>query len=180
MYKWVKKYKIDEDVFQEEKEKILMAIEMIKEHNDTSFAKMTSSDYKVRRSDRRTIYHENLMRMIQPCIEDYIKEWHCDVYEMENVWYAEYENGADFDYHCHEGCNMSGVVQLVLDDKRNATKLMNYDDLELEEGDCCIFPAMLPHKSPFVFEGHKIVIGFNFNMSGSDKHSSGQTRDEEF
>jgi len=74
---------------------------------------------------------------------------------------------------------MSGVVQLVLDDKRNATQLMNFD-MELEEGDCCIFPAMLPHRSPFVYDGHKIVIGFNFNMSGSDKHSSGKLRDEEF
>ena len=179
MYKWVKKWKIDPEIFEEEKDKILMAIEMIKEEHDTKFAMMTSSDYKVVRKDRRVIYHDNLMRMVEPCIRDYMKEWHCEIFDMENVWYAEYENGADFDYHCHEGCNMSGVVQLVLDDKRNATQLMNFD-MELEEGDCCIFPAMLPHRSPFVYDGHKIVIGFNFTMSGSDKHSSGKLRDEEF
>lgn len=173
MYKWVKKYKIEEDVFEEERDNILMAIEMIKDEADTQFARMTASDYKVARSEQRVPYHKNLMRMIEPCIQDYMKEWHCEVYDMQNVWFAEYRNGADFDYHSHEGCNMSGVVQLVLEHKENATYLMNHGDLELEEGDCCIFPAMLPHKSPFVFDGHKIVIGFNFNISGSKAHSDG-------
>ena len=173
MYKWVKKYRIEEDIFEEERDNILMAIEMIKDEADTQFAKMTASDYKVARKEHRVPYHKNLMRMIEPCIKDYMEEWHCEVYDMQNVWFAEYRDGADFDYHSHEGCNMSGVVQLVLDHKENATYLMNHGDLALEEGDCCIFPAMLPHKSPYVFDGHKIVIGFNFNISGSKAHSDG-------
>ena len=53
MYKWVKKYRIEEDIFEEERDNILMAIEMIKDEADTQFAKMTASDYKVARKEQK-------------------------------------------------------------------------------------------------------------------------------
>jgi hypothetical protein len=67
---------------------------------------------------------------------------------------------------------MSCVISLVLVEPSNGTKLMG-SDIQPSEGEVVLFPGMLPHKSPYVYEGEKIVIGFNWNMMGSDVHSTG-------
>jgi|TARA_B110000902_G_scaffold254681_1_gene319032 hypothetical protein len=170
MFDYIKKYKIkDFDRLQNE---VLMAIEMIKASNETKYAKMSASDYKVDLNGGEELYRKQVHEMVDECVEDYMSGWRCSDWEMQNCWFAEYRNGADFDYHTHEGCNMSGVISLVLDEPRNGTKLMG-SDIQPSEGEVVLFPGMLPHKSPYVYEGEKIVIGFNWNMMGSDVHSTG-------
>ena len=166
MFEYIKKYKIEN--FAEFQDKVLIAIDMIKDEHECLYAKMSHSDYKV---DAKPLYHDLVMKAIEPMLLDYIQQWRCDDWEMQNVWFAEYHDGADFDYHCHEGCNMSGVIQLVLDNPKYGTTIMNHKT-DLEEGDVIMFPAMLPHKSPYVEEGSKIVVGFNWNMVGSTASSS--------
>ena len=170
MVNWIKKYTIPKDEFEELKERILLAIDMIKDEYDTSFANMSHSDYKA--GDANKIYRPYFIKWVKPYLQDYCQQWRCDSVDVQNVWFAEYlgEDGADFDYHTHEGSNMSGALQLLIEDKRNCTVLMHHP-IDTDEGDLLLFPAMLPHKSPYVFDGRKIVIGFNWNMSGSIVHS---------
>ena len=85
------------------------------------------------------------------------------------MWFAEYNEGNNFEWHTHEGTNLSAVLH-VHGLPENSTQLMGFADMVLHIGDLVVFPSMLPHRGPNC-QGHKIVIGFNLNMSGSLLHN---------
>jgi len=64
---------------------------------------------------------------------------------------------------------MSGVLQVVLEDPENGTQLLG-TPIDLEEGDLVVFPSMLPHRSPMITDSKKLVIGFNWDIHGSELH----------
>ena len=162
---YIRKYKIDD--WSAVQDKLLLAIDMIKDNNKCLYANMSHSDYKV---DGKPLYWEVFENAVRKHLEDYMFSWHCAEMRIGNMWFAEYsEHGADFNWHTHEGCNMSGVLQVILEDKENATQLLG-NSIELEEGDLVVFPSMLPHRSPTITDSHKLVIGFNWDIHGSDLH----------
>lgn len=161
---FVKKYSVDPNG--DTKEKLILAIEQIKmTYGDKChYSNMSYSDYKVDYTSR-PIYHQMFLDLITPFLEQYMDQWHCNNINMGNIWFAEYHDGADFGWHTHEGTNMSAVYQLELEHTSNATQVMS-EKVDMQEGDLLLFPAMMPHRSPHVIKGNKIVIGFNFDMFG--------------
>ena len=159
MTDFVRKYHLEN--FPELQDKILMAIETTKENYDCHYSTMSFSDYKI---PGPHLYRKLVKEAVEPHIKDYIHRWGCSNYRVGNTWFAEYHDGATFGWHTHEGCNLSAVIQLVLDDPANGTQLREPFDVDLKEGDLVIFPAMMPHQSPVVSAGNKIVVGINFDM----------------
>ena len=165
LMQYIRKYKIDD--WESVQDKILLAIEMIKDNNVCEYANMSHSDYKV---DAKPLYWEVFENAVRPSLEEYMSSWKCTDIRIGNMWFAEYsEHGADFNWHTHEGANMSGVLQVVLEDPENGTHLLG-TPIDLEEGDLVVFPSMLPHRSPMITDSKKLVIGFNWDIHGSELH----------
>lgn len=162
---FIRKYKIDN--WEDKREQLLIGIDMMKDNYECLYADMSHSDYTV---EHERVYGQVFTDIVTEHLDSYIADWKCSDWRLGNVWFAEYYEGADFDWHTHEGCNMSGVLQVVLDDKENGTKLLK-QQIDLEEGDLVVFPSMMPHKSPMVNDSHKIVLGFNWDMCGSELHT---------
>jgi len=171
MAEWVKTYDLRGGSFEEDREKILRHVEYIKSKHDTKFAKMSSSDYKLEENPSVDTYLPIVTRMVRPALENYMRQYHCEILDIRRVWFAEYFNGADFGWHTHEGCNLSAVLHIVCEEEY-ATELLGYRH-KMGEGDFIVFPAMLPHRGKPVHRGRKLVIGFNIDMAGSTLNEPG-------
>jgi len=141
---------------------------MMKEEYECHYSNMSFSDYKVR---HKRLYEKDALEIFHKYFKLYSEQWtipnHRDVYEVDvgNIWFAEYMGEADFSWHCHEACNMSAVIQLVLDDSSKGTEFYPKElNIPLTEGDIVFFPAMIPHRGPPIDNSHKIIVGINFNM----------------
>lgn len=165
---FIKKYTIEN--FEEIQDSVLLAIDTAKDMYDCHYDRMAYSDYKVK-------YRAPYRKILEPIFAKYFKQYSNQffisngkdgkakyTYSLGNMWFAEYEDGATFGWHCHEGCNMSAVIQLVLDEESNGTQFMDSMQIPLKEGDIVFFPSMVPHRSPIVSKGRKIIIGINFDM----------------
>ena len=107
-------------------------------------------------------YCDVTMLMIHKACGAYIRSWGCTSWEVKSLWYHVYNEGGTYQWHCHTSTNMTGVIQLLLEDERDYTKLMGFEE-KIKEGDIVLFPSMHPHKSEVV-HGSKIIIGFNWDM----------------
>lgn len=161
---FIRKYEISN--WDTVREKLLLGIDMMKDNHECLYANMSHSDYKV---SGKPLYWNVFEDAVEESLSHYMKSWKCNQKRIGNMWFAEYTKGADFNWHTHEGCNMSGVLQVVLEDTDNATQLLG-TSIDLGEGDLVLFPSMLPHRSPMLNDSHKIVIGFNWDICGSELH----------
>jgi hypothetical protein len=164
LMEFVKQFDIPD--FDEHKEKLMLAIDMVKSNYKCQYSKMSYSDYKVDYGDNRPLYREMVISLCEEYFKEYMSSWYCTEYNVNSMWFAEYHDGADFGWHTHEGCNMSAVLQVELDNEQDGTEVLGVKT-KLKEGSLVIFPAMMPHRGPTVNEGNKIVIGMNWNMYGS-------------
>jgi hypothetical protein len=163
----VRKYRIED--WDNNKEKILLGIEMMKDEEECLYAEMTRSDYKAR---MKPVYKELVTKLLNKPLREYAKTWNCTDISIGNMWFAEYDHeGAIFNWHTHEGANMSGVLTVLLENSEEATQILG-TPIDLEEGDVVLFPSMMPHRCPPIGTTHKIVIGFNWDQFGSDLHDN--------
>lgn len=106
-------------------------------------------------------------KLIKDAIEKYCESWGCNSYTLNTLWYHVYNKGGSYMSHTHTLSNMTGVVHLLLEDERDYTDIVGYEDLwctgKIKEGEVVLFPSMTPHKSNPV-HGKKIIIGFNWDM----------------
>jgi len=162
---FIKRYPMPPRVYFPFKQEMINHIEDLKEKQDCSFANMTYSDYRVK---ERPSYWNLVESFMQSAFENYAESWNCRGVSIRSMWFAEYYNGANFNWHTHEGCNLSAVIHLHGTNKYS-TELMG-SDINLKAGDVCVFPSMLPHRGPMV-TGHKICIGINAELWGSTLHN---------
>lgn len=147
------------------KKEMINHMEDIKDSQDCTFANMTYSDYKIK---ERPSYWNLVEQFVQPAFDNYAESWSCKGVSIRSMWFAEYYNGANFNWHTHEGCNLSAVIHLHGTDKYSTELLGN--DLRIVAGDVVVFPSMLPHRGPTV-TGHKVCIGINAELWGSTLHN---------
>ena len=163
---YIQTYQVD--VEQEYKLQLELAIDMVKEQHDCHWNKFTSTDYKIKYKDNIPKYQEILLGLITPHLEAHAAEWGCQTVSTNNIWFAEYTDGAQFGWHTHEGCNMSAVYVIDLENPEDATQLHapGQGINTMVSGELIVFPSMVPHKSPVVNEGYKLIVGINWNMFG--------------
>lgn len=116
-------------------------------------------------------YYDVTMRMIKKPCDTYSSSWGCTTWNLKSLWYHAYNEGGTYRMHTHTMANMTGVLQLVLEDERDFTNVMNFAG-NIKQGEVALFPSMHPHKSEVV-HGRKIIIGFNWDI-----HHNMKTRDE--
>jgi len=134
----------------------------------TGFANMTLTDYHVKDEAYRTnrIYNTTIKNAVQPYLDHYASLWGCRNFNVQGIWFAQYEDGAEFGWHTHEGCNASAIYMVELPDDQSATEFHGIDWNEnLYAGDVFCFPAMVPHRSPIINTGRKTIIGLNGNIN---------------
>lgn len=107
-------------------------------------------------------YFGTVQRMIDKACNKYCESWECTTWTLNTMWYHVYNKGGTYSPHTHTLANMSGVIHLVLEDERDCTDVMGFDQ-PIKEGQVVLFPSMHPHMSPVV-NGHKIIIGFNWDI----------------
>ena len=166
MAEWVKRYTPHPRQFFKFKKELVSMIEDEKLREDCQFAKMSFSDYKIR---KKRSYHYLVEDYVGLAFENYAHQWGCREVQIKDMWFAEYYEGANFNWHTHEGSNLSAIIHIE-GDHEFSTEL--YDiDIRTRQGDIIVFPAMLPHRGPLVTrKNHKLVIGINMNMGGSILH----------
>lgn len=172
MNQFIKRYTFPPKEFFAFKEHLIEEMMKVKSEHDCSFANMKFSDYKLPWKEGinyRPPYWDEAIKLIQPALTNYANQWQCSRIKVESMWFAEYNKGNNFEWHTHEGTNLSAVLH-VHGLPENSTQLMGFVDMVLHIGDLVVFPSMLPHRGPNC-QGHKIVIGFNLNMSGSLLHN---------
>jgi len=165
--KFIQKYNIAD--FEEHKEELLFAIEEIVNLGGAHYANMSHSDYDMKSPN---LYQDRTRALVEPYIQKYVDSWGCGEFVLNHFWFAQYENGGDFGWHTHEGCNLSAVLTVELPNFMDSTDIYGHIfDTKVVEGDLIIFPAMAPHRSPKVINGRKTVIGMNLSMQGSSLNS---------
>ena len=92
-------------------------------------------------------------------------------YEIQNIWYQQYEHNDTHDWHTHGGCNYSNVYFLELPSKEVSTEFLNVKTNtifrvdNIKEGDLLSFPGHITHRSPKnMTSDRKTVIVFNSNI----------------
>lgn len=135
----------------------------------TGFAKMTYTDYHVKSEEYRTnrIYSTSIKQECQPYLNHYASLWGCRNFNVQGIWFAQYQDGAEFGWHTHEGCNASAIYMVELPGgNTGGTEFHGINWKEtLAEGDLFCFPAMVPHRSPTINVGRKTIIGLNGNIN---------------
>jgi len=161
MARFIRKYTIEEH--NEIKFEIIKEIEsIILKVPDAFYTTMTHSDYDI---DYQGPYQKKIKTTLHPYLKHFAKSWSFRSFQIKNIWFASYSDGATFGWHSHEGCNMSGVYMLKLPEPSSATQFRyNLFDENIYEGDLVVFPSMVPHRSPVINNGEKIIIGFNWDM----------------
>jgi hypothetical protein len=92
-------------------------------------------------------------------------------YNIQNVWFQQYENDSYHSWHVHPASNFTNIYYLELPRKELVTEIkdpMNINkflEIDLNEGDMITMPSHLIHRSPKNFcEKRKTVIAFNCSV----------------
>lgn len=103
-------------------------------------------------------------------------------HDLKAIWFQQYTKSNQHDWHTH-GENYSGVYYVELPDDVLGTEIWDGEKViipPVKEGDVCIFPAFMPHKSPRVTtDGRKTIISFNIEVKEFKDDFLRGLRDEE-
>ena len=111
-------------------------------------------------------YLEYFVKILNPYLEKISIKLNSKVIKISNIWFQQYNKLDTHTWHTHTEANFTNVYFVELPLKSLGTEILNYDKLDLNEGDLLTFPAYLYHRSPTnITEGRKTIISFNSNIS---------------
>jgi len=90
------------------------------------------------------------------------KQLKCQTWEIQNIWFQQYKEGDEHDWHNHPHTQFSNVYFLELPSTNMKTEFATHPDINVSEGDVITFPAHLVHRSkPNQSNKRKTIISFN-------------------
>ena len=92
---FIKRYPMPPRIYFPFKKEMINHMEDIKDAQDCTFANMTYSDYKIK---ERPPYWDLVEQFVQPAFENY-GELALKGVSIRTMWFAEYYNGANFNWH---------------------------------------------------------------------------------
>ena len=144
-----------------------MIMEEINNTKQTSFEKITSTDWKTPANIERTYF----TKYIKDIINKYytriaeqlgLKDFNLTKLIIHNWWFQKYNKNSTHDWHTHAGSHFTNVYFVELPNKENATQIKGLKNLNVEEGDLITFPAYWAHRSPInKTDKRKTIISFN-------------------
>jgi hypothetical protein len=133
----------------------------IQKYND----KIHHTDWNLPENFKRE-YLEYFIKIIQPYLNEMAIKLNSKILKISNIWFQQYGKLDIHDWHTHPQANFTNVYFIELPSKSLGTEILNYDKLDLNEGDLLTFPAYLYHRSPVnITEERKTIISFNSNIS---------------
>ena len=121
-------------------------------------------------------YLEEFYEMIDPVMESIAKslglltpEYLIRDYRfgITNIWFNQYSEGGEHDWHNHPGCQFTNCYYLELPDVEYSTDVIGADGkpckIHAIEGDVMTCPAWMKHRSKPNGPGRKTIIAWNSN-----------------
>ena len=122
------------------------------------------SDYNLPKNFKRE-YLEYFSEIIKPYFEELCLKLHTKKIQITGAWFSQYIKNGTHSWHAHQECNLTNVYFVELPHKSLGTEILNYDRLDLNEGDLLTFPAHFYHRSPLnISDNRKTIISFNSNV----------------
>ena len=144
-----------------------MIMEEINNTKQTSFEKITSTDWKTPANIERkyfTKYIKDVINKYYTRIAEQLglKDFNLTKLIIHNWWFQKYNKNSTHDWHTHAGSHFTNVYFVELPNKENATQIKGLKNLNVEEGDLITFPAYWAHRSPInKTDKRKTIISFN-------------------
>jgi hypothetical protein len=115
--------------------------------------------------DLKREYVEYFLKIIRPYLEKIAISFKSKKVSVSDIWFQQYTKSGVHQWHNHPYTNWTNVYFVELPSKYLATEILNYDKLNIEEGDMLTFPAYIYHRSPPNFsDSRKTIVSFNSNF----------------
>ena len=86
---------------------------------------------------------------------------------ITKIWFNQYEEGGEHDWHNHPGCQFTNCYYLELPDAEYATEVVGADGklckIQATEGDVMTCSSWMKHRSKPNGPGRKTIIAWNSN-----------------
>lgn len=127
--------------------------------------KIYHTDWNLPKNFKRE-YLDYFVKILNPYLEKISIKLSSNTIKISNIWFQQYNKLDTHTWHTHPESNFTNVYFVELPSKSLGTEILNYDKLDLNEGDLLTFPAYLYHRSPAnITEARKTIISFNSNIS---------------
>jgi predicted 2-oxoglutarate/Fe(II)-dependent dioxygenase YbiX len=122
---------------------------------------ISNTDWYLPKEHKReyvNLFHNN----IEEHMNFVCKQLKCQTWEIQNIWFQQYKEGDEHDWHNHPHTQFSNVYFLELPSTNMKTEFATHPDINVSEGDVITFPAHLVHRSkPNQSNKRKTIISFN-------------------
>jgi len=110
-------------------------------------------------------YFDYFIKIIDPYIKQIAYKLNSNTFTIDNYWFQQYGKSNCHSWHTHPKSNLTNVYFVELPNKSLGTEILNYDALDLKEGDLLTFPSYFYHRSPLnTSDCRKTIISFNSNI----------------
>jgi hypothetical protein len=125
---------------------------------------ISHTDYNLPKNFKRE-YLEYFLKIINPYFEEICFKLHTKKIEISYAWFQQYTENNIHQWHTHPKAHFTNVYFVELPCKSVSTEILNFNNLDLNEGDLLTFPAYFYHRSPINFSGkRKTIISFNTDI----------------
>jgi hypothetical protein len=150
--------------YQEINKNLLSLIEKIPINPFKTNDSISHTDWNLPPNFKRE-YVKYFFEIIKPYMDQLALNLNARVLKISNAWFQQYENSNHHGWHAHPGGHFTNVYFVELPSKSLGTEILNYDQLDLNEGDLLTFPAYYFHRSPVNNLGkRKTIISFNSDI----------------
>ena len=158
------------------KASLLAKIDALKDTPGTTVMPGVYSDWGLAPDIEREYLYDEVYELIDPVMESIAEslgfltpEFLIRDYRMgiTKMWFNQYSEGGEHDWHNHPGCQFTNCYYLELPDVKYATEVVGADGklckIHATEGDVMTCPAWMKHRSKPNGPKRKTIIAWNSN-----------------
>ena len=158
------------------KASLLAKIDALKDTPGTTVMPGVYSDWGLAPDIEREYLYDEVYELIDPVMENIAKslgflapKYLIRDYRMgiTKIWFNQYSEGGEHDWHNHPGCQFTNCYYLELPDVEYATEVVGADGklckIHATEGDVMTCPAWMKHRSKPNGPERKTIIAWNSN-----------------
>lgn len=131
---------------------------------------ISNTDWYQDRWNKEKCWYQFFKPFLFSYLDSLILELGYDRYTLKEIWFQQYCQNSEHNWHVHDGCNFANVYYLELDKDSPATEFKNPVTgqtffIEVKEGDIITFPSSLIHRSPKNHSQHrKTIVSWNLDV----------------
>jgi hypothetical protein len=122
---------------------------------------ISNTDWNLPQSFKRE-YLDYFYKIITPYMDKIAIILDSKKWNINNGWFQQYTKSEGHEWHTHAKTNFTNVYFVELPSTSLGTEILNYQKLDLKEGDLLTLPGHVYHRSPKNFTNErKTIISFN-------------------